>query len=160
MRFFFISIVAVTTLALVSCQDKRNKTSPINKTEVSSVSIDIPFVVAKNYFVNNSIKQLDNPKIETEKKFNKIFGMATTMGKNGKPTKIDFSKQYVIAVLKPDTDSSTTIEPESLQKNAKGEIVFTYKYKTGEKQTYTTLPNIAIIVDKSENGGILINEVK
>lgn len=159
MRFLFISIVAVTTLVLLSCENNKSKSTPINKTEVRSKITDIPFVIAKNYFVNNSIKQLENSKIETEKKFNEIFGMATTTGEHGKPTRIDFTDQYVIAVLKPETDINSVIKPESLQKNEKGEIVFTYKYQTGDKQTYTILPFIAIIVDKSENGRILINEV-
>ena len=160
MRKIFIPIVVMTTLTLISCQDNKKKTNPVNETQINSVSSDIPFTIAKNYFVNNSIKQLDNPKIEADKRFNEIFGMATTMDKNGKPTEIDFSKQYVIAVLKPETELNVSIEPESLKRNKKEEIVFTYKYKTGEKQPYTTLPNIAIIVDKSEKGKIIMQEIK
>lgn len=160
MRNFFIPIVVVTTLILVSCQYIKKKENPVDETEISSVSSDISFTIAKNYFVKNSIKQLDNPKIETDKRFNEIFGMATTMDKNGKPTKIDFSKQYVIAVLKPETELNVSIKPEGLKRNEKKEIVFTYKCRTGERQSYTTLPNIAIIVDKSEKGKIIIQELK
>ena len=38
------------------------------------------------------------PKITTEEEFNKLFGMATIMGKDGKPTAIDFTKQFVLGV--------------------------------------------------------------
>ncbi|MCH2228773.1 MAG: hypothetical protein MK105_00415 [Crocinitomicaceae bacterium] len=157
---FVINILILTSIVLLSCQNNSKNRNTSNKTEVNSESIDIPFVVAKNYFVKNSIQQLDNPKIETQTKFNEIFGIATTMGKDGMATEIDFSKQYVIAVVKPETDLSATIEPVSLKKNEAGEVVFTYSYATGEKQTYSTRPNIAIILDKSENGDVVIREVK
>jgi hypothetical protein len=121
---------------------------------------NIAFVVAKNYFVNNTVKKLDNPKIETAEKFNEIFGMATTMAKDGKPTEIDFSKQYVIAVVLPETDLSTNINLISLLKNNKNEITLNYKSVVGEKQSFTTIPNFAIIVDKKENGNVTVKEIK
>lgn len=121
---------------------------------------NIAFTIAKNYFVNNTVTKLDNPKIETAEKFNEIFGMATTMGAAGKPTKIDFSKQYVIAIILPETDFATNIYPISLLKNTKNEITLNYKYVIGEKQSFTTRPNFIIIVDKRENGMITLNEIK
>jgi hypothetical protein len=86
--------------------------------------------------------------------------MATTMGKDGKPTEIDFAKQYVIAVILPETDLMTTVEPVSLQKNETGEITLTYKSVVGQKQTFTTMPNFAIIVDKTETGNITLKKIK
>jgi hypothetical protein len=126
------------------------------KTQVTNIA----FTVAKNYFVNNAVTKLDNPKIETAEKFNKIFGMATTMGKDGKPTEIDFSKQYVIAVILPETDLSTNINPISLLKNTENEITLTYKSVVGQKQSFTTIPNFAIIIDKKENGNVTLKEIK
>jgi hypothetical protein len=158
-----IVMATVTSLLCAACQnnlptgtDKKQTPAPVetqNKT-------DIVFGVAKNYFVNNTIKKLDNPKIETAEKFNEIFGMATTMGKDGKPTEIDFTKQYVIAVILPETDLMTTVEPVSLQKNETGEITLTYKSVVGQKQTFTTMPNFAIIVNKTETGNITLKEIK
>ncbi|MGE5365153.1 MAG: hypothetical protein ACM3SM_13570, partial [Bacteroidota bacterium] len=66
----------------------------------------------------------------------------------------------VIAVILPETDYTTTIEPVSLQKNGNGEITFTYKSIVGQKQTYTIRPNIAIIVDRTENGNIFLKGIK
>lgn len=121
---------------------------------------NIDFTIAKNYFVNNTVTKLENPKIETVEKFNEIFGMATTMGTAGKPTEIDFSKEYVIGVILPETDVSTTIYPMSLLKNTKHEITLNYKSVIGEKQSFTTRPNFIIIVDKRENGTITLNKIK
>ena len=42
--------------------------------------------------------------------------MATVMGANGKPTPIDFNKQFVIAVINNETDISTSFTPIKLEK--------------------------------------------
>ncbi|MDR2146261.1 MAG: hypothetical protein LBE91_07380 [Tannerella sp.] len=141
-----ILLATVTGLLLTACKNN-------SKT-------DIVFSVAENYFVKNTVNKLDNPKIETAEKFNEIFGMATTMGKDGKLTEIDFTKQYVIAVLLPETDLMTTVVPVSLQKSKTGKITLTYQSVVGQKLSFTTKPNFAIIVDKSENGNITLNEIK
>ncbi len=115
---------------------------------------DISFAIAKNYFVKHSMSPLDNPKIETAEQFQSIFGAATTMGEAGKPTDIDFSKQYVIAVVLPETNLNTTIEAVRLQKNEHNEIDFYYHIQKGEPQTYTIKPALAIVVDKKADGKV------
>ena len=130
------------------------------ETQNETKKTNISFTLAKNYFVKNNVKKLDNPKIATAEKFNEIFGMATTMGKDSKPTEIDFSKQYVIAVILPETDLSTNINPISLLKNTENEITLNYKSVVGKKQSFTTLPNFAIIIDKKETGNVTLKEIK
>ncbi|MFN7312406.1 MAG: hypothetical protein ACK5UI_02890 [Bacteroidota bacterium] len=161
-----IKLASVTCLLLIACQinpntDKAdNKHTQLVETQNEAKVTDIPFTLAKNYFVNNTVEKLDNPKIETAKTFNKIFGMATTMGKDGKPTEIDFDKKYVIAVILPETDLMTSIYPISLQKDENGKITLTYKTVVGEKQSYRTRPSFEIIVDRTENGSIELREQK
>jgi predicted small secreted protein len=161
-----IVLATVTSLLFAACQNNPKRGNGKNKnplsveTQQKTEITDIAFSVAKNYFVKNTVKELDNSKIETAEKFNEIFGMATTMGKDGKPTEIDFTKQYVIAVLLPETDLQTTVEPISLQKTETGDITLTYRNVVGQKQSFTTKPNFAIIVDKTENGNITLNEMK
>lgn len=158
----FIISVFVMGSVLVACQNtkkigqKESQNSVTVETQKESRKTSIAFTVARNYFVKNNAGKLHNPKIETAEEFNKIFGMATTMGKDGKPTTIDFTKQYVIAVVLPETDLATTVEPVSLRRNEKGEITLMYKTVVGQKQSYTTIPNFAIIVDKAENGTITV----
>lgn len=155
LNLFFTSCKNTTTTG-----NTNNKNIAAVETQNKTQTINIAFTEAKNYFVNNSAKKLDNPKIETAEKFHEIFGMATTMGKDGKPTEIDFTQQYVIAVIFPETVFKTSIEILNLQKNANNEITLTYKSTTGEKGSYTTIPNKIIIVDKKENGSIKLKEVK
>lgn len=156
-----LGIITILSLSLITCNNtkKNNKKATEITTTKQSKTTDIPFILAKNYFVKNSVKKIENPKIENVEIFNDIFGTATTMGENGKPTTINFSEQFIITVLKPKTDLQATIEVKSLQKNNKGGIVLTYKYKTGDKQSFTTRPNFIVIVDKSEKGTIALNEI-
>jgi hypothetical protein len=111
---------------------------------------EIPFTIAKNYFVNNSYKtgDLSNYKILTAQKFEQLIGMATLMGPDGKPTEIDFSKQFVIIVVNPQTDSPTKLTPEKLTATGSNKLIFEYKTEIGEKTTYTMTPFTMIIVDK------------
>lgn len=167
MKKSIVKVVAIASFLFIACQSspKTDNKDEINNTEVLkaqdiSKTTDISFVLAKNYFVKDTIDKLDNPKIDTAEKFNEIFGMATTMGRDGKPTEIDFNKQYVIAVVLPETDLMTTIDPVSLQKDGNGKITLTYKKVVGQKQTYTIKPSFEIIVDKTENGTIELKEQK
>lgn len=138
-------------------QTASNNTSP---SAVQQTKTDVAYTIAKNYFVNNTVTQLDNPKIETQAKFNETFGMATRMGSDGRPTAIDFAKQNVIAVILPETNMETTVTPISLQKDDKGNLLLTYKTVVGEKKTYTAVPFFAIIIDKSETGNIILRAIK
>ncbi len=160
------ALVIVTSLFFTACQNPPptdNSGNPTNegtppRTEVKLA--DIPFSIAKNYFVKNSVASLDNPKIETVEKFDEIFGMATTMGEDGKPTEIDFAKQYVIAVVLPETDSLKTVVPVSLQKDEQGQITLSYKIEVGQKRTFTIVPNFAIIVSKADSGNVVLKAQK
>lgn len=85
----------------------------------STLNEEIPYREAKNYFVKNSIDAaIDNPKFETQGEFDQVFGMATTMGENGKPTPVDFSKEFVIAQIEDPPNQSVELKPVSIRKNA------------------------------------------
>ena len=79
----------------------------------------MPFEVARNYFFKNGRSSESHPslledgrvtdegkandqvipeypKITTEEEFSKLFGMATTMGKDGKPTAIASTMKTVL----------------------------------------------------------------
>ncbi len=161
-----LSIATGASLLFSSCgsnlkTDKsENKSTVTTETPSKAKATDIAFTVAKNYFVKNTVQSLDNPKIETAEKFQEVFGMATTMGKDGKPTAIDFNKQSVIALVLPLTDYDTSVEPVSLQKDESGKITLNYKKIVGQKQTYTIRPNLVIVFDKVEGGNVELKEQK
>jgi hypothetical protein len=100
------------------------------------------------------------PKIVSEEEFNKLFGMATTMGEDGKPTAIDFTKQFVLAIVLPETDFATEINPIKVEE--KGDtLLYTYNVMKGEKQTYSIQPVSIIIIDKKyENKEVVLSEDK
>ncbi len=141
-------------LGLVACT-----TNKATSAEKSVVSSEVPFTVAEHYFFNKGQDIPVNPKITSEELFKQLFGMATVMGENGKPTKIDFSKQFVLAVVLPVTDINTEITPIKVEE--KGDTLFYhYDLKTGERQSFSIQPLSIIILDKKyENKEIfLINQ--
>lgn len=73
-------------------------------TEGNEASDKVAFEVAKNYFFKNDQEIPASPKITTAEEFGKLFGMATTIGEDGKPTEIDFTKQFVLAIVLPVTN--------------------------------------------------------
>lgn len=157
-----LTLVAIAAMFMTACQPDSNAAHGENKApNVAQAAgmTDVPFAIAKNYFVKNTVNTLDNPKIETAEKFGEVFGMATTMGENGKPTNIDFSMQNVIAVVLPETDMDTQISPVALQKNEKGNMVLIYKSVVGQKQTFSIRPFFAIIVDKKETGPVTLKQI-
>lgn len=108
----------------------------------------IPFTIATHYFVNNTAGAPVDSVITSASRFNELFGMATTMGPEGKPTPVDFSKQFVIAVGRPETAIATALEATGLHME-NDTLVFDYRMTTGEQQTFTSRPLLMVIVDRS-----------
>lgn len=137
-------------LVMTACTSHSTETTIVNEG-----NNEVTFEVAKNYFFKNDQQIPASPKITTEEDFNKLFGMATVMGEDGKPTSIDFTKQFVLAIVLPVTDMATEINPMKVE--AKSDSLFyTYQVKTGEKHTYSIQPVSIIILNKQYEN----NEVK
>jgi len=142
-------------LIFISCQNQKTTSHAASQ---ESGEVNISYAIAQNYFVKNTFEGLDNPKITTQENFEKVFGMATTMGPEGKPSPIDFTKQYVIAVILPESNKQTSIEPISLSKNNKNEIVLDYKIHQGPEQSFTTVSHLLLIVDTVHEGAVILHE--
>ena len=120
---------------------------------------EVAFEVAKNYFFKNDQEIPSNPKITTAEEFGKLFGMATRMGKEGKPTEIDFTNQFVLAIVLPVTNFATEITPDKLKE--KGDTLFYfYNAKVDGAQSYSTRPISLIILDKkyADKQIVMVNE--
>lgn len=115
----------------------------------------IPYKQANRYFVKNDYTgaTFSAIKITSAEEFDKIFGKAAVAGSQGKPTPIDFTKQYVLAVIGESTDNNTTIKVASLKKTG-GEIVLTYKVNKGAKVSYTLQPALILLVDNKYTGTV------
>ena len=106
MKKIIFALAAI--MALAACGNKQAAT-PTSEGNVERS--EVVFEVAKNYFFKNDQVIPEYPKIVSEEEFTKLFGMATTMGEDGKPTAIDFTKQFVLAIVLPETDFATEINP-------------------------------------------------
>lgn len=159
-------IISILLLVIIACACNNNKGASHNtmakKQTSNTQKIAIPYNVANRYFVNNTVSNNANSaiptKITNEKDFEKYFGAAPVMGKDGEPTKIDFTKEYVIDVSEKETYYSTTISPISLNRDEKGDIVFTYKIDKGDKQSYSIVPCLLIIVSNKYQGQVIIKQ--
>lgn len=118
----------------------------------------VPYKIAKHYYVKNTIKtdQLKQYKITSKKEFDKVFGAAAVMGRDGIPTKIDFKKEFVIGVVGAETSTATEFIPENLLANfvatGKSTLVFQYKTQLGKTNSFTVVPNVIVVVDKKYSG--------
>lgn len=157
--FAFTGMLMFVSYQVVNAKEVVLK--PLVKVQQRLSSTKVVYELAKGYFVKNTVKSpLIDPKLGTKKAFDQVFGAATTMGAKGKPTSIDFNKKFVIAIVGEETDKNTRLEPISLEKDTKGNIVFSYRKVEGAKQTFTIVPNLIVVVDKSNNGMVLVKEVK
>jgi hypothetical protein len=161
MKTQLIHLLLLIVLCSAACRNN-NKVVPQPKSdsETTEMKIDaIPFVLAQNYFVKNTVDSITNPKIETVEAFNTYFGAATTMGENGKPTAVNFEKEYAIALVLPLTDINTTIQPVSLSKRNNNSVVLEYKVTSGNKQSFTSRPFLLLFVDKKYDGNISLTRL-
>lgn len=144
-----IILLAIAIAMLFSCNSKKDAAS----------NNEIPYQIASGYFLKNDVDSslLNTKKIETDTLFSELFGSATVMGPNGKPTLIDFSTQYVIPVIENVTEFATEVEPVSLTKSG-DTLTLIYESKVGEKQTFTSKPVLLLIVDKQYTGDIQIDK--
>ena len=113
-----MTAMAFAALIMAACENKQ----AVAPTEGGEASNEVAFEVAKNYFFKNDQEIPASPKITTAEEFGKLFGMATTMGNDGKPTEIDFTKQFVLAIILPVTNLATEITPDRLEE--KGDTLF------------------------------------
>jgi len=154
-----LKTLAAMLLVLASCnnQSKENPTTNSDSVETEQQQAPannaIPYVVAQNYFVKNTVGEDRNGihKIETQAAFDELFSPAASMGKDGKPTPIDFDKQYVIAIISSTSDLTPTIDSIAVEKQGE-EIAVTYKEVLGEKQSFTVRPVAILLVDKQYQG--------
>lgn len=158
MKIKILAIAICSILVVSACSSDKKAGTPAAP-ESKSSETDVPFSEAKNYFVKNTFRDGDlaNPKIASQADFDNIFGMATTMGEQGKPSPIDFSKQYVIVVIGKVTDKMTTMAVNSLKKSGNA-ITLNYSHKEGEKQTFSMQPFLLLVVDNEHQGEVKIQK--
>ncbi|WP_447951383.1 hypothetical protein [Chryseobacterium koreense] len=124
-----------------------------------SSSDEVPYTLAKNYFVKNDYpdRNLHMLKITNDEKFNSIFGTASLMGEKGKPTEIDFSKNFVIAMIDETSNTSAGVSVKSLAME-NGKLKLTYELERKQNPDTANFRHFTIlIVDKKYEASVYAN---
>lgn len=123
---------------------------------VHAQTSNVPFTVAKNYFVVNNYpeKELHLLKIVDEQQFDHIFGKAPLAGKNGKPTPIDFSKNFVMALIDKVSNITEDLTVKSLTKEGTN-LLLQYEIKQRKEASSASFRFYSlIVVDKQYEGTV------
>lgn len=147
MKRFFSILAVIAVMAMVSSCSVMKGVSNIQKNGTT-----VAYTELRNYFVNNTHKTTKTERllITSQAQFDEIFGAAAVMGANGRPTNVNFKKQFVMAVLHPETNKAVQMYPVSvLEYN--GAVLFNYKVVTGATQSYTSAPYTAVVLDRPVN---------
>lgn len=133
-KFVKFSLIAIA-IFFFSCSSQKSK--------------EISFREAQNYFVKNTFKtkQIVSKKITSQIELNQFFGSATVVGRNGKPSEINFETEFVVVVICPETFFSTQFTSIKLVEE-ESKVNIQYKITTKEKQTYSIVPFSLMIVGK------------
>ena len=136
----------------------RSQQSAAEKRAAMNAAETVPYTVMNNYFLKNNVRDISFPMISDEQEFNGLFGEATTMGPEGTPTPVDFSKEQVIAIVLPETDVATEIKPVRLDRTAE-ELKMYYTVVRGEKTTYTMRPILLVKISNKYTDEVVPVEV-
>jgi hypothetical protein len=131
--------IATSIILFISCA--------VSEENKMKESVKLNYEVAKGYFVKNTFSvQQPTPIILANKAtLDSIMGMAATMGANGKPTDFDFSREYGIVFIYPETDSSVALHPGILELQA-NTVKLLVRIEPGVKQTYRMVPMLLLKV--------------
>ena len=150
--FFSFMLLVFLLVTLAACDPKPQETN-------------VPYTELKNYFFRNDAEIPTNPKIDNQEQFDSFFGMATVMGAEGRPTDVDFERQFVIAVVLPVTNQQTELDGERLYAWTDllgySNLQFDYSVdRNSDTLSYTMQPVLLIAVDRQYDAkNIYLREV-
>ncbi len=109
---------------------------------------------ARNYFFRNDAKQpTELLIIHSQADLEQYFGEAAFMGKGGEPTKIDFSKQFVVAKVLPVTNHPTNISLRRIERNGDKHLTLVWHIAVNDTpQSYSMQPMKLVVLDKKYEG--------
>ena len=140
-------ILAMGVLLLMCCNcsfmDKMYAAEKIDK-----VATPVHYTTLENYFVRNDVDCSKQRRLilDNQQDFDAFFGKAATMG--GLPTTVNWNKQYVVAIILPETKRATSIEPVAVKVTDNDVMVFSYHIKKGDKMSHSMVPLTAVAIDK------------
>lgn len=110
----------------------------------------VSYSEARNYFFRNDAKQPTELLIIcSQAELEQYFGEAAFMGKGGEPTKIDFSKQFVVAKVLPVTNHSTNISLRRIERSSDNHLTLVWHIAVNDTpQSYSMQPMKLVVLDK------------
>lgn len=93
-----------------------------------------------NYYHNRGAQIPSAPLVTTKDEFDKQFGEAAVMTKNGQPSAVNFRREVVLAIVLPETNRATEIDSVELRKTAKGQLALSYAVHYGARRSYFVQP--------------------
>ena len=120
------------------------------KIQVYNKATPIPFTQLRNYYVRNDVNcsKLQQLILKNKADFEAFFGMAAYMG--GLPTEVNWDKQYVLALILPETNRETTITPIDVRQDGDKVVLCYHVEQAQETMSYTIVPFTAVAIDKPE----------
>ncbi len=140
--------LALGTLLLVLCSSCSFMDKMYAAQKIDDVATPIHYTTLENYFVRNDVDCSKQQRliIDNKRDFEAFFGMAATMG--GLPTEINWKKQYVVAIILPETKRATSVKPVNVKVTDNDCMVFSYHVKKGDKMSHSMVPFTAVAIDK------------
>lgn len=138
------ALILLAVIGLIAC-----------KKEPATVSV--PFEKLEHYFATSEVSSPTSRKIMDQETLDSMFGYGAVMGDSQAP--LDFTKEFVIAVVNPATDEQTKLSPVSLEKK-NDNLVFTYSEIIGEKMSSITKPTLLIRVDRQYDAPLQVIKVQ
>ena len=137
-------ILTLCAMVMLCCQCTTSK--ELRKAKKGAKSVHYEWL--QNYYVRNDVAS-SKPQhlvIDNEEDFNHYFGPAAIMG--GKPTDINWKKQFVIAILLPETNKPTMVTPMEV-KQSPGNVIFRFQVNKGRKTSYKLVPFAAVALNRT-----------
>ncbi len=125
----------------------------------NTTSRDIEFSKLNNFFVRNDVvlTSFENQFVINDKnEFDKMFGMARTMGNTITP--VDFSKYFVAAIIMDETGRETELNIQSVQEQ-NNDLYIKYTIERGPERSYTSIPFDAVKIERGNYKSIMFYEV-
>ena len=140
--------LAVGALLLLLCNSCSFMDKMYAAQKIDQVATPVPYTTLENYFVRNDVDCSKQQRLIINNKadFEKYFGMAAHMG--GMPTEVNWNKQFVVALVMPETKRATSVYPVAVKVTDNNILVFSYQVKKGDSISHTMVPFVAVAIDK------------
>ena len=140
--------LAVGALLLLLCNSCSFMDKMYAAQKIDQVATPVPYTTLENYFVRNDVDCSKQQRLIINNKadFEKYFGMAAHMG--AMPTEVNWNKQFVVALVMPETKRATSVYPVAVKVTDNNILVFSYQVKKGDRMFHTMVPFVAVAIDK------------